>query len=247
MNKIKYFFKTRLKSGCSIICSILLAIVFNIGLNPVFAEHGSTAQGLQGSFGTIDKRYKVDEIPSGTPILAWSGIAWRGERVHAQIVFWATGGANTITGTCTPLSANNGNDIIDSCICIRFIKYTLSGPPNKKGFATPTMQVADILDDVKTIDIASGKIQPVWVSIDVPAEAKPGLYKGNVVISENGVNSLTFEINLQVLQHLLPPPSKWEYHLDLWQHPWAVSRYNKVSPWSQEHCYIMTAIQKEKK
>ena len=121
---------------------------------------------MQGSFGSVDNRYNIDEIPTSTPIFIWTGIAWRGERVHTQIVLWTSSGANTVTGTCTSLSGTNGTDIPDSCVRSRFVKYTLSGPAGKKGFATPTMPVADILDDSKSVDIAPDNVQPVWVSID---------------------------------------------------------------------------------
>ena len=32
-----------------------------------------------------------------------------------------------------------------------------------------------------------------------------------------------------------PLPADWEFHLDLWQHPYAVARMHQVEPWSDAH------------
>ncbi len=42
-------------------------------------------------------------------------------------------------------------------------------------------------------------------------------------------------IGVKLLDRTLPPPSQWQYFLDLWQHPWAVSRWYNVKPFSPEH------------
>ena len=61
-----------------------------------------------------------------------------------------------------------------------------------------------------------------WVEIAVPADAKPGVY-------ELGA------LRLKVLDRVLPPAKEWKYFLDLWQHPWAVSRFFGVRPFSSGH------------
>ncbi len=42
-------------------------------------------------------------------------------------------------------------------------------------------------------------------------------------------------LKVTVIDRVLPPPAEWKYHLDLWQHPWAVARYHRVKPFSKEH------------
>ena len=44
-----------------------------------------------------------------------------------------------------------------------------------------------------------------------------------------------YQIEVEVLSNELPPPRKWDFHLDLWQNPFAVARYYDVDPWSGEH------------
>ena len=61
-----------------------------------------------------------------------------------------------------------------------------------------------------------------WAEVTVPVEAKPGVYDMGMY-------------KIRVVDRVLPPPRDWKYFLDLWQHPWAVSRYFGVKPFSPEH------------
>ena len=63
---------------------------------------------------------------------------------------------------------------------------------------------------------------PRIVEISVPADAKPGVYACGMM-------------NIRVIDRVLPPAKEWKYFLDLWQHPWAVSRYFKAKPFSKVH------------
>ena len=58
---------------------------------------------------------------------------------------------------------------------------------------------------------------PRVVSISVPREAKPGEYAIG-------------ELTLKVVDRVLPEPKDRKFFLDLWQHPWAVARWNKCEP-----------------
>lgn len=49
---------------------------------------------------------------------------------------------------------------------------------------------------------------------------------------------------LRVVNETLPPPDQWHYFLDLWQHPWAVSRFFNLTPFSPEHYAAMEPIWK---
>ena len=51
-------------------------------------------------------------------------------------------------------------------------------------------------------------------------------------------------MTVRVVDRVLPPPAEWKYFLDLWQHPWAVSRYFEVEPFSDEHFEKMTPVYK---
>ena len=81
-------------------------------------------------------------------------------------------------------------------------------------------------------EIAPGKTgakKPTLCRITASADAKPG--------------KKTFgPMDITVVDRVLPPAKDWNYFLDLWQHPWAVSRYFGVKPFSKEHYAKMEPI-----
>lgn len=190
--------------------------------------------GLHGSFGSIDRRYDRDRMPCIENSMIWSGTAWRGERVNAKIVLWTADGAEQVRFNSTALRRKDGREIPASAVRPQFVRYVL-GDGNL---------MSDVLDTADRLDISARSTRPIWVSIDVPRKAKAGLYHGKVnVAAENG-ELLTFEINLEVLPFVLPGPSKWSFHLDLWQNPYSVARYHHVQPWSKEHFTLLEPILK---
>ena len=70
---------------------------------------------------------------------------------------------------------------------------------------------------------------PTVVRITVSPDAKPGKYEFG-------------PLEVTVVDRVLPPAKEWKYFLDLWQHPWAVSRYFGVEPFSKEHYEKMEPI-----
>ena len=75
----------------------------------------------------------------------------------------------------------------------------------------------------------SKEIGPRIVSVSVPADAKPGVYPCG-------------DLRIRVIDRVLPPAKEWKYNLDLWQHPWAVARYNGLRPFSPEHYAAMRPL-----
>ena len=67
------------------------------------------------------------------------------------------------------------------------------------------------------------------IEVSVPADAKPGVYKCG-------------DIEITVLDRVLPPARDWKYVLDLWQHPWAVARIAGVKPFSKAHYDAMRPV-----
>jgi len=48
------------------------------------------------------------------------------------------------------------------------------------------------------VDVAKGRVQPLWMGLDIPADAKPGEYRGAVTISADGVSSQTVPLVITV-------------------------------------------------
>ena len=78
-------------------------------------------------------------------------------------------------------------------------------------------------------------VQPVWFTVRVPENAKPGSYSGRVAISAQGAEPVEVPINLKVVDWVLPDSKDFTYHTDLIQSPDTVARKYGVKMWSEEH------------
>lgn len=157
--------------------------------------------------------------------------AWRGERVNGQIALWSQLGVQDIFLRPAVLKGPNGSTIP---VNVSFVRFT-----NAKGIPH-----ADIIDPVKRLDLPGGTTRTVWVSADIPAKTAPGTYTGEIVAKGKGVDEVKVPVSIEVLPNILPAPSQWKCHVDLWQHPEAVARWHGVESWSDEHFALMKPVMK---
>ncbi len=102
--------------------------------------------------------------------------------------------------------------------------------------------VADVLDIKDSMNIPAGRMQPVWMTVDVPSDAKPGKYSGKLTVSASNAKSRELRVELTVSDHVLPPARDWAFHLDLWQNPYSVARIENVPLWSDAHFEAMRPV-----
>ena len=193
------------------------------------------------SFGGTDIRYDKSNPPAiKLPITSWKTIAWKGERVHTQLLVCTKTTINKLQVIGGALKDGKGHSIPASAITTGFVRYVLSDGLNKEGHgcgiqpATDSLLVADGIDHVQQKDVAAYTTQPVWISVAVPQNARAGDYNGAVQIYINGEVHI-FSCYILVKDHSLPPPAQWKFHLDLWQNPYSVARVFGTKEWSKEH------------
>ena len=186
--------------------------------------------GLQGSVASIDHRYAKNRLPNlKSTTNHWSSVAWRGERLYAQLVIFSNEDLQHIRFESTPLISEDGTGLGADSLKAQFIRYVLA-----EGVLYP-----DILDPIETLDLPANTTRPVWVTIDVPHDAKAGQYSGKIVIVAAGGIQCDFVFQLEVLPLVLPNAKDWKFYLDLWQNPFAVARWHNVKLWSDEHFHLM--------
>lgn len=185
--------------------------------------------GLNIGIGNLDTRY----APSGALALAPASgglklSGWRGERLNAQLVLTSASAARELT-PAAPVLKNSGGASFPSAL--NFVRYTLAdGKPQ-----------GDILDDAASLDLAANTNRPLWFSTDIPGDAKPGLYTGEIRVN-SAVGAVRVPVAIEVLDATLPAPKDWKFRLDLWQHPDAVARAHEVPMWSPEHFALMKPL-----
>ncbi len=187
-------------------------------------------------WGSTDVRYSRSQVPQtskSSPLLR----AWRGERVSAQAVLATPTDLDEVSFEVSDLKCGR-NVIPASAVKKYFVRYVMADSYKDRN---DTVLVADRLDPVGSLKVEANTARPLWLDIHVPAEAKAGTYKGTVSVSCDG-KKLVLPLQLQVADRLLPAPSQWSFHLDLWQNPYAVARYFEVPLWSQQHFDLMRPI-----
>jgi len=88
-------------------------------------------------------------------------------------------------------------------------------------------------------DKRCGAVCPVWVTVNVPADAAPGSYAGKLAVSATGLPEAQVEVRLEVAPFVLPAPRNFQAHLGLIQSPESVAMQYKVEMWSEKHWALL--------
>ncbi|RXJ49925.1 DUF4091 domain-containing protein [Gelidibacter gilvus] len=209
----------------------------------------AVANGLQASVTSTDIRFVRSEIPRIEQQNSWSGTAWKGDRTSAQIVLWSKDSLTEVHTQLSEFKSDAGETLPSDIAKISFVKYILTdefaegcGYRKPEDFASSL--AADGLDPVNSYAIKAEETRPIWISIDVPSDAKAGTYNSTFSIDIKGQETKTLTFSIRVIDKVLPPATDWKFHLDLWQNPYAVARYHDVEPWSEAHFDLLKPIMK---
>ena len=210
-------------------------------------EAGET---LNAQWASPDYRYARSLVPERLEGDTCRITAWKGERASAQIILWS--GAAKDGVECT-VSDFKGTATLPSSIAkTHFVRYTLADQllpefmetSHYRRGETPAVIVGDMLDSLSRFDMPARSARPVWISLNIPRDAEAGLYKASVTVTSNGRGKKVLPVELEIVDHVLPTPDQWSYHLDLWQHPSAVARAHGVELWSDAHFEAMKPVMK---
>uniref|UniRef100_UPI003216E7C3 DUF4091 domain-containing protein n=1 Tax=uncultured Draconibacterium sp. TaxID=1573823 RepID=UPI003216E7C3 len=191
------------------------------------------------SWASTNTRYHKEYIPevSNNKDLVCTG--WKNERVYAQMVAWSKDSVIDLSVKVSNLVSDK-NTIEATAVKSYFVRNVLSdeflGGCGYKTKADSTAHlVADCLEQVPAYTMREKSTRGIWFSIDIPENATPGSYTANVDILIKGKKAETLSLTVNVQDKLLPPPSDWKFHLDLWQNPYAVARIHNIELWSDAH------------
>lgn len=212
----------------------------------------SVPEGIQATVGSIDERYEKRAVPETDINYNWEGTAWKGEKVNAQFLLWTTETLKQVNLKASDLKDDKGNTIEAKNVSTFFVRYVMTdefgdkpgGCGPRKAADFDSSLVADVLDPIPYFDIEANSTRPVWVTINIPDTTEPGIYSGTITVNAEQQQKVVFTIRLRVQDKALPKASDWKFHLDLWQNPFAVARYNNVKLWSQQHFDLLRPLMK---
>lgn len=197
------------------------------------------------SFSIADYSYSKTIPPTvETLTKSWNTKAWKGEKVHTQLVFWSNRDHEKVEVTSSSLKNSQAQQIATKDITLGYITYVMTDLSGdlKQGCGISqgldSALVADRITDQSSFEYEKNTTRPLWLSIQVPRDAAVGIYKGSLTIKAANYKT-TIPYSIEVLAHVLPETKDWEYHLDLWQNPYSIARQFQVELWSPEHFNIM--------
>lgn len=214
------------------------------------AQWDNVSGKLNAAWGSTDFQYQRSLVPSEVSTEPYRLTVWKGERASALIMLWSAEAKAGVECKVGDFKAK-GAKLPASIATTHFVRYTIADQKTPefmkthryKWGRTPSKLAPDMLDSLDRFDMAARTARPVWISLNIPQKAKAGIYKTNVVIS-SGSEKVVLPLELEVVNHTLPTPDKWSYHLDLWQHPSAVARAYGVELWSDAHFEAMKPLMK---
>ena len=222
-------------------------ILFVLLLVPMLLS-GQEKQPLVFGWGDSGRHYPGTERPVvGKTAFAFS--AWKGERVNAMALVWSPAflkGARVEAG-----SLRCGKAVLPaSAVKASWVSYVIGDElaedyrqcKSRDSLTWPSLREADLIGRYAVLDVPAGNVQPVWLSVDVPADAVPGRYKGELTLSVAGKVCKTLPYSLTIGPRQLTQPAQRPFHLDLWQNPYTFARVAGVRLWSPEHFAAMRPV-----
>ncbi|MBR5828996.1 MAG: DUF4091 domain-containing protein [Bacteroidaceae bacterium] len=199
---------------------------------------------LSVRWGNVDTRYPVNAADAVSSAAVSEAVAWKGERVNLQLVVTNKGAAaDSCTVKYVFSELKNGKSVIPATNVVGgFVqpvitdRFTGCGKHDVDAYGENL--VADRITDTNPTVVDGGSVRGLWLTVQVPQDAKAGTYKGYVELDVNG-KATKYSYTVKVLDRTLPAPAEWAFHLDLWQNPYAIARVHNVELWSKEHFDVL--------
>lgn len=209
----------------------------------------------QVQWGNTDTRYAKHVVPMIQSQKSVTLEGWRGEKLHAQAVVWTGTDLEGLNYSLSEFKNSKGDVLPASAFSGGFVRYVMTDELNKDGRGAcgyrpdhsiyDSLLVADPIDHLLTsMPMEAKSTQAIWINCQIPQTVSPGVYRGTVEVKDGDQRLSTLKMDIKVSSRVLPAPSEWAYHLDLWQSPFAVARYYQVPLWSQEHMDAMRPLMK---
>lgn len=92
----------------------------------------------------------------------------------------------------------------------------------------------DHLTDDAPDTVPAGEAQPIWLSVAVPRDARPGTYHGTLTVRAGSLGR-TLPVRLEVIDWDLPDRQAGSLFVGLHHSPYPVALHYGVAPWSDRH------------
>lgn len=211
---------------------------------PDAAKWNQLTSNIALSEASLNDRIVYNQYPVLSTQRNINAAGWVGETVNIQLVLSTKKYIPLLQVNAGNFISLNGLKTINKQnVSVGYVYYVIAdntaGVCHKTNDNYKNLIVPDIIDFNSQSTYAQAFTnRPIWISIKIPADAKPGTYKGKITAF---INQFTKEIPviLTVNKKAMPVGSQKSFFLNLWQYPLTEADYYNVKPWSDEHLNII--------
>ncbi|MFF0371776.1 glycoside hydrolase domain-containing protein [Micromonospora sp. NPDC005087] len=150
----------------------------------------------------------------------------RGGQASAQLAVASAQDLEKLRVQVGPLKPTGKGGAISKAIQVRYPAYI---PDDRGGM------IADPLREVDRVDVPAGQAQPVWFTLAVPPDARPGTYRSRITVTAHRVKPIEYDLTVKIADVTLPPVAGRDFHLNLWFQPDTIADQAGLELWSDQH------------
>ena len=200
------------------------------------------------SFESEFQWFNKGKRPRLSGVTTWNSAVWRGERIQKQILVTRASSRDRISVAAGDFESPAGVIPADA-LTFRYPQFAKGDIEARDCEGYPerdeTVFLSDALFPQQPRKQAGSYPVIIWISIDIPEDAQPGEYAGNITVNSTSGEQQILQVTFRVTPWTMPTASERQFHLDLWQFPVSVlERYNdgngrKIKTWSEEHYALL--------
>lgn len=207
----------------------LRAALFLIG---VFLIHGPLLG--QSELRVVDPLHAISDDPNQTPKASESEflrlVAPRNGVASAQAVVISSGPMSGMRASVSALRSEDGTIFDSRNITLRYASRATSFARNGR-----PEDLESTFDVLLPAMISPERVQPIWLTVEVPKDATPGEYIGRLSAQPGG----SVEVKLTVLPWVAPDPQEFRTHLGMINSPDSIAMHYGVPMWSSPHLRLL--------
>lgn len=215
---------------------------------PADEDVASAPARFAASFESEFQWFNRDKRPGLSGVTTWNSVVWKGERIQKQILVTRASPRNRISVAAGDFKGPAGI-IPAGAVTFRYPQFVKGDIEARdcEGYheRDETVHLSDALFPQQPRKQTKSYPTMIWMSIDIPENARPGEYAGSITVNSTSGEKANLQVAIQVTPWTMPPASERRFHLDLWQFPVSVlDRYNdangrKIKTWSEEHYALL--------
>ena len=209
--------------------------------SPAGLDNGGVGSGIQLANCQSIETVFVNEVPApSTQLHPMRMVAARNGFFSGKVVLSSAGAIRNLRASVSDLVGADGKAKLPaSAIPVRRAELAAA-----KASWTPGLfdrLLADFPAEISPAGNRKQAVAPVWVTVQVPADAPAGEYKGMLTIEADGKEPVKFSVpvQLKVNDWKLPDPKDFVIHHNIYQSPDSVARYYNVPLWGDKHFELL--------